>query len=225
MERNAEYSFGKRPILGRKDACRNEPVMVKYNETIMSGRSLELDTITALDFAVLDGIQSVCRSAFLDWLMPLVTLLAEGGMLPIAAAVILLLHPKTRKAGLALAIGLLLMNVVVNIGLKPLVARPRPFVQNPSVELLVAKLTSYSFPSGHTACAFMTAYVLAYFYPKAKGYWWILAAAVGFSRLYLYVHFPSDVLAGAVCGILCGMAGVVFGKWIFHQLIKNKGEY
>ena len=176
-----------------------------------------LDAITALDFTLLNGIQEHLRAAFLDGPMRTVTLLGENGILSIVLALVLLAIPKTRKAGAALAAALVLQLLVVNLGLKPLVARPRPYVQNPAMLPLVEPLPDYSFPSGHTSCLFLTAVVLGRRFPKGRGAFFAVAALVGFSRLYLYVHFPTDVLAGAVIGVLCGLAGL----WLVNRLGKG----
>ena len=100
--------------------------------------------------------------------MPLVTLFGEHGIVPVVLALILLAIPKTRKAGIALTIALILQVLVVNLGLKPLVGRIRPYDQNPAVTLLVSPLSDYSFPSGHTSCLFLTAVVFSHRFPKGS---------------------------------------------------------
>ena len=96
--------------------------------------------------------------------------------------------------------------------LKPIIARPRPFTFRPELTLLVKAPRDFSFPSGHTAASFAAASALLF--SKAKG--WIpamvLAALIALSRLYLYVHYPTDVLAGVVVGVLCGFFGAIFAK-------------
>lgn len=176
----------------------------------------ELGLITTFDFMILDAIQEHLKCAFLDFLMPLVTLLGEHGIVPVVLALILLAIPKTRKAGIALTIALILQVLVVNLGLKPLVGRIRPYDQNPAVTLLVSPLSDYSFPSGHTSCLLLTAVVFSHRFPKGSLWFYLTAALVGFSRLYLYVHFPTDVLTGAVLGILCGVLGI----WLADRLVK-----
>ena len=116
--------------------------------------------------------------------------------------------PRTRKLGLVVTAALVLEAIPCNLILKPLVARARPFTVNPAVELLITKPTDFSFPSGHTSASF--AVVSALFFRKER--LWIpagiLAALIAFSRLYLYVHYPTDVLAGALVGILAGWIAV-----------------
>ena len=116
--------------------------------------------------------------------------------------------------GLSLLIGYL----VGNMFLKNVVARVRPYNLKEGVSLLIPTLSSYSFPSGHTACGF--SFVVILFLAKNK--WWIpsfvLASLIGFSRLYLYVHFPTDVLCGAICGTVFGGISFYFSKKLLGVL-------
>ena len=110
---------------------------------------------------------------------------------------------------------LVLDMVLCNGILKPLVGRARPFTANPSIQLLVSKPADYSFPSGHTAAAF--AAVSALFFAGEKKIWkgaLVLAVLIAFSRLYLYVHYPTDVLAGVLVGSICGYAG----NWMIKKI-------
>ncbi|MDO4174128.1 MAG: phosphatase PAP2 family protein [Eubacteriales bacterium] len=170
------------------------------------------------ELSVLAWIQFHLRSGFLDAAMPLVTKLGNGGAIWLGCAVVLLFFPKTRKAGAAMAVGLVLEVLCCNVLLKPLVARVRPCDVNTAVQLLVARPTDFSFPSGHTGASF--AAVSALYFSKNK-LWipaFVLAICIGFSRLYLYVHYPSDVLAGALVGAIAGWGGwklisIVHPKW------------
>lgn len=159
------------------------------------------------ELVVLDFMQTHLRSGFLDAAMPLITALGNGGAVWIAFSLVLLLIPKTRKAGAAMAASLLLEVLCCNVILKPLVARVRPCEVNAAIRLLVARPTDFSFPSGHTGAAFAAASAL-YF---SKNRLWLpslmLAVLIAFSRLYLYVHYPSDILAGALIGIMAGWLG------------------
>ena len=160
----------------------------------------------ALEFAILDGIQSGCRCAFLDAVLPVITALSNHGEIWILLAAVLLLIPKTRRAGAVLALALVLDLVLCNGILKPLIARARPCDLNPAVRLLIPRPGDDSFPSGHAAASFTAVGALR----AAGSRLWIpafaLALVIAFSRLYLYVHWPSDVLAGALLGILLGFA-------------------
>lgn len=95
--------------------------------------------------------------------------------------------------------------------IKPIVARTRPYEVNSAVSLLISKPIDYSFPSGHTAISFTIVSVLYFF--RMKKYWiitFVLACLIAFSRMYLYVHYPTDVLAGAIVGTFSGWITV---KW------------
>ena len=168
--------------------------------------------MTQLDLSILDWIQTHLRCDFLDRVVPWITALGEFGAIWILLALVLLISPRTRKLGLAVAFALVLDLIFCNVIIKPLVARPRPFTLRPEIELLIQAPKDFSFPSGHTAASFAAAGAL--FFSKNRG--WIpaliLALAIAFTRLYLYVHFPSDVICGALLGILCGAAGAVLMK-------------
>lgn len=161
------------------------------------------------ELSILDFIQTHLRSTVLDAAMPAITALGNGGILWIGSAALLLLLPKTRKVGAAIAVSLLLEALCCNLILKPLVERVRPYDINSAVQLLIARPTDFSFPSGHTGASF--AATAALYFKKSQ--LWIPAAVlsvlIAFSRLYLYVHYPSDVLAGAMLGIIAGWAGCI----------------
>lgn len=171
-----------------------------------------------MELAILDFLQAHLRTDFGDFLMPMVSMLANGGWVWIVLTLVLLAFPKTRRIGSAVGIGLLLDVLLCNVFLKPLVARARPFDANPTIELLVPKPEDYSFPSGHTAASFTATSAL--FFSRGKqgkqGKLWIpalfLSVTIAFSRLYLYVHYPTDVLAGVLLGIILGALGSVIAR-------------
>ena len=147
--------------------------------------------------------------------MCLITGVGNAGIIWIVLTCVLLLIPKTRKYGMVVLAALALDMVLCNGILKPLVGRARPFTANLSIQLLVSKPADYSFPSGHTAAAF--AAVLALFFAGEKKIWkgaLVLAVLIAFSRLYLYVHYPTDVLAGVLVGCICGYAG----NWMIKKI-------
>ncbi|MDE7061759.1 MAG: phosphatase PAP2 family protein [Lachnospiraceae bacterium] len=162
------------------------------------------------EFVILDFIQEHMRSPVGDALMKCFSMLGEAGILWIAMAVILLICPKTRRIGGIVTAALILDVIVCNGMLKPLVARTRPYDINTAVQLIVKKPWDYSFPSGHTAAAF--AATTALICTREKRLWipaLVVSVLIAFSRLYLYVHFPTDVLGGLIIGVLCGLAGNV----------------
>ena len=160
----------------------------------------------AIDWTILEWIQSWHMSAS-DVVMTTVSRIGNGGLVWILLAAGLLTYPKTRKVGLAVAIALVLDLLICNGIIKPLVGRLRPFEINTGVALLIPEPSGFSFPSGHTTAAFSAA--VALWFQKSR--WFVpallLACLMGFSRLYLYVHFPSDVLGGILLGIALGAMG------------------
>ena len=157
------------------------------------------------DLPILDWIAEHLRCGFWDTLMPAVTHLGDAGILWILLAVLFLCLPKYRKAGLTMAVSLLLGLLICNVTLKPLVARIRPFDYvltcfGREIPLLIAKPTDFSFPSGHTNASFAAATALLLQNRRLGIPAMILAALIAFSRLYLYVHYPTDVLASVLLG-------------------------
>lgn len=163
-------------------------------------------SITEIDFSILDYIQSNWSNAFLDFIMPKITFLGNAGLIWILAAVMMLIFKKYRKNGIMLVISLGCCFVIGNLLLKNIVARPRPCWINESVNMLISIPTDSSFPSGHTMSAFAAAAVIMYTNRKWGIAAYILAVLIAFSRLYLYVHFPTDVMAGAVIGTAIGIS-------------------
>ena len=164
------------------------------------------------DLPILEWIAENLHCAFLDTVMPLITLLGDAGIFWIACAVVLLLIPKYRKVGLSMGAALLLGVVLCNMTLKPLVGRIRPYDYQFAhfgkvIQLLVATPHDFSFPSGHTIASFEAATVLLIHNRKLGIPAMVLAVLIAFSRLYLYVHYPTDVLASVVLGICMAFLG------------------
>lgn len=161
----------------------------------------------AAGLAILDWIQLHLRCGVLDRLMPLVSGLSDHGEVWILLAAVLLLMRRQRVCGLSAACALLLDLAACNLVLKPLIGRVRPFAFRPDLPLLIPPPGDASFPSGHTAAAFAVVFALR----TAGSPLWrpalVLALATAFSRLYLYVHWPSDVLGGMALGAAVGWAG------------------
>lgn len=160
-----------------------------------------------MELRFLDFLQTI-HTPLLDKILAFITSLGNAGIIWIVLAVVLLILPKTRKTGIIVAAALLMDLVLCNLILKNLVARVRPYDVNTAIAILIKKPLDFSFPSGHTAASF--AAMTALFLAKMKKAWiaaLILAVLIAFSRLYFYVHYPTDVLGGAVVGILSGIIG------------------
>lgn len=175
--------------------------------------------ITQIDFTILDFIQTL-RSPVSDAVFSFITRLGDSGFIWILTALIMLCFKKTRKCGIIVAIALIIGTIAGNLILKNLFARERPFILNPDmVENIIISLPSgYSFPSGHTRSSFEAAFAIFLCNKKWGIPALILAALIGFSRNYLYVHYPTDVIAGAILGIVIGFASY----FIYQKLIKDR---
>ncbi len=173
------------------------------------------------EIKILDFIQERLRCGFLDNIMVLLTRLADDGIVWIVLAISLICFKQTRKMGITLSLALVLGLVVGNLGLKNLFARVRPYDVKHGVNLLIEKLSDYSFPSGHTRCCFesgMAMYLCDKRFGKVA---FVLGGLIGFSRMYLYVHYPTDVLAGALLGLLNGFIAFIIVDKIY-KFIDNK---
>ena len=163
-------------------------------------------------------LYEVCGS-WMTPVMELISLLGKGGIALIVLSLVLLVIRKTRRFGTAMILGLAIGAVVVNLWLKVVIARPRPYADingfyYPLWQMMGSHTESdYSFPSGHTNAAF-ACMVPAFLLGKKSWSWLCLLFAflMGVSRIYLVVHYPSDVLGGLIMGTLAGLLGVLIMK-------------
>lgn len=167
-----------------------------------------MEILSLKELGILDFIQEHIRCDFLDWFFPTITKLGDSGIFWILLAVIFLFFKKTRKTGLMMGVALLCGLIVGNLTLKPLIHRIRPYDLNPDAVLLIDRLSDFSFPSGHTLSSFEGATVLMIRDKRFGIPAMVLAVCIALSRLYLYVHYPTDVLAGAILGIGFGFLAV-----------------
>ena len=167
-----------------------------------------METLIHIDGAILMFLQEVVRNAILDPIMKVITTLGNAGILWIILTICLLIPRKTRKIGWMSACALLFSLLINNILLKNLVARVRPYNAIEGLIPIVKKPSEFSFPSGHAGSSFASACVLYRKLPKKFGIpILVLAILISFSRLYVGVHYPTDVLAGAISGIICSYLG------------------
>ena len=174
------------------------------------------------DLPILDWIQANLTNGFFDFIMPIITLLGDAGIFWIACSVVLMFFPQHRKTGLSMAISLLIGLVVCNMTLKPLCHRIRPYdyqmqVFHREITLLIEAQHDFAFPSGHTIASFEACTALMIRNKKLGVPATVLACLIAFSRLYLYVHYPTDVIASIFLGI-----GIAYlGCWIADKLAQK----
>lgn len=177
-----------------------------------------MEQFIALDGGILLWIQEVLRTPLLTALMIFFTRLNNSGAIWIALGIALCIPRKTRMAGAAVLLALALQLLIGEMLLKPLIGRLRPFLVVEGLNNLVAA-GGYSFPSGHTGSSFAAASALwRAGCPRAGAAAMVLAVLIGFSRLYVGVHFPTDVLGGVVLGCACGMGSAALVRKICTRM-------
>lgn len=164
-----------------------------------------MNWLNVSELPILWWIREHLTNPFLDTVMPYISSLARTGEVWILLAVILLCFKKTRKAGVAMGLAMACGYLIGNMGMKNLFARTRPY-DMVEVELLVAKLHDFSFPSGHTLVSFEAATALTVYHRRWGIAALVLAALIAYSRLYLFVHYPTDVVVGAILGVGIALA-------------------
>ena len=171
-----------------------------------------------MELQILDFIQTTFANPFFDWLMPFLSAIGEGGLVWIGIALVMLCFKKYRPYGIMALIAMAFGFLVGEVCIKNIVCRVRPCYENPDVVMLVLKPESYSFPSGHSCSSFAAACMIF----RANRYWGagalVLAGLIAFSRMYVYVHYPTDVLAGILLGIFSAwLTWFVYKKWILKD--------
>ena len=191
----------------------------------------------SFDLPILEWIQANLQSGFMDTIWPIITLFGDAGIFWMIWATLLLFIPKYRRIGLGMWFALALGLLICNITLKPLVGRMRPYdfqikelgkTWNDILaggELLVELPHDFSFPSGHTIASFEAATVLLINSPAMGIPAMILAVLIAFSRMYLYVHYPTDVIFSIFAGILFAFIGNLLAKKVPLDKIFKKGKY
>lgn len=169
-----------------------------------------MSVIHAVD-SFLPWVFSQIQTPFLDSVMVALSFLGDGGLIWIVAIVAMLISKKYRRAGIAAAISLLLCYLLGSYVIKPIVGRIRPCNAYPLLELLIERPEDFSFPSMHTATAFSVAIIILCANKKLGIPAVILSVFVALSRVYLHVHYTTDIIAGAVFGTVFAL----FFCWLF----------
>ena len=162
-----------------------------------------------MDAEILLWIQENVRQEWLTPIVKFITYLGNAGAVWIALALVFLLWRPYRRVGVTAVVAMLFSFIFNNLLLKNLVSRIRPYEVIDGLTLLVAPATDFSFPSGHSATSFAAAVVFVKLLGWRKGVWFLLLAlCISLSRLYVGIHYPTDVLFGIASGTLMGMLGV-----------------
>ncbi|MBO6111526.1 MAG: phosphatase PAP2 family protein [Lachnospiraceae bacterium] len=178
-----------------------------------------------MEAQILLFIQENIRNEVLDPIMLAITSLGNAGIVWIIISLILLIIKKTRKIGICCAVALILQLTLINGILKNIVGRIRPYEVIDGLNCLVGVQKDPSFPSGHTTSSFAVAWIIFKKLPKKFGIpALILAALIALSRLYVGVHYPTDVLAGVFIGILLGILAIIITDRLFERLKKKTDD-
>lgn len=156
------------------------------------------------EMEILHTIQSM-HTPWLTPIMILVSTVGNAGLIWILTGLVLLIWKKTRRCGITMLIAMAFSFLIGNVILKNVVARARPFVQDETVKLFISPPGEFSFPSGHTLSSFTAATVIFLHFKRAGIFAFLFAGLIAFSRMYLFVHFPTDILGGIILGIIDGI--------------------
>lgn len=175
------------------------------------------DVLNGIELPLLNGMHDAAECGFLDFIMPVISAFSKLGIFWIAVAAVFLCIRKTRRDGVTMLLSLAMGLVLCNFVLKPLCARVRPYVVDPSIVTLIKAENDFSFPSGHTIAAFEGAFSIFMHNKKWGGPALILAVLIGFSRLYLRMHYFTDVIAAAILGIVLAVAAYYLGRLMLKK--------
>ena len=167
-----------------------------------------MELIETFDSGILELFQQI-HSDVLTMFFRLFTMMGEAGAIWILAGILLLIRQDTRKYGVIVLLSLLLGVIIGNGILKNVIARPRPCWRHPEVEMLIAIPSDFSFPSGHTLSSFAASVSIAYWNRRYGIAALVTAALIAASRMYFFVHYPTDIIAGAILGSMLAVASIL----------------
>ena len=183
-----------------------------------------------MEIQILEWINAnLHSSAFVNYLMKFISYFAEWGLGWLILGIVLLCFKRSRKCGFILICGYGAVVVVNYLVLKNIINRARPFTHSSALADFIQGIgmslpTSSSFPSGHTVISFCSALILTYYF-KRKGAWAFLPATlIAISRVFLCLHYPTDVLGGIAVGLIIGTITLLCGKLLFHLIDKIKSN-
>ncbi len=175
-----------------------------------------------LDFLIWIN-QNLHGSNFINYLFKFITILGDTGIVWIALGILLLFFKKTRKCGILVLCGVIATGVLNNLILKPVINRTRPYTQDAQLVEFIKSINltfpdEYSFPSGHTFVSFCSAIILTLSFGKVGSLSYIGAGLIAISRVFLCVHYPTDILGGAVLGTIVGLGVFYLVKCVINKI-------
>ena len=185
-----------------------------------------IELVQNIDWMILHWIQNNLRMDILDQVFPIITKLGDHGLIWIVLALILLIPRRTRRTAILMLIGMAAAYLVGTTLVKNYVARPRPCWLDDSIVLLISEPKDYSFPSGHTIAGVTSCFLINRTNKIIGFFAVILMLLIAFSRMYLYVHFPSDVLAGFIIGLVFGaVTWLIGGRWAARGRLPKEPDF
>lgn len=173
-----------------------------------------MEIIHNFDYIILNAIQQSLRCEFLDLFTLTLSYVTTSGIIWVVAGIVMLFSRKHRASGIIMLVSLTVVFLTGDVLLKHLVNRPRPFTVNTDITLLIKPPSGSSFPSTHSALAAASTTVLLARNKVLGLIVTVITVCIAFSRLYLYVHYPTDVFAGLMLGIFCASMILVLAKQI-----------
>lgn len=179
-----------------------------------------LKVIYIFDNYILFLIKKYTQNKYLGAAMRVITTAGNLGTIWIIMALLLIINRPYREIGILVLLTLIASTILGEGIIKNIVKRNRPFYRRPNLNLLITKPKSYSFPSGHTLSSFAAAHTLSVYFLQYKFIFIAIALLIALSRVYLYVHYPTDIISGTILGILCSkLVLIVFKKEYIADII------
>jgi undecaprenyl-diphosphatase len=171
-----------------------------------------IERIVDIDIEILKYVQTLSGNSIMDGFMVFLSKIGDNGFIWIALSLILIATKKHRKAGIMALSALIVSTLFGELLLKHLIGRQRPFVDHEMFNALIDISSVYSFPSGHAASSFAVAGTLSWLYKKSTSFLIALALLISVSRVYLLVHYPSDIIFGMILGLVCAVIIINIAK-------------
>lgn len=178
-----------------------------------------MEFISKFDSLVFDLMEKI-SCVVLDWFFKIISYTGDKGIVWIVAGIIFLLNKKTKKIGLCVILSLLCAVIINNFIIKEIFDRTRPFIADPTINLIIKAPVDSSFPSGHTATSFASAVSIFFFDRKKGAIALVYATFVGLSRIYLHVHYATDVIAGVIIGVIIARCIAVLLERVYEKIYK-----